>query len=122
MWRKAKLFNDEDMARQILNSQSPSMAKQLGRRVKNFNESKWDINKEEIIYSGCLAKYTQNPELKKKILETGNNNLVEASPYDKVWGIGLNERLAKTTPQNQWPGQNLLGICLMKVRHTIKEV
>jgi ribA/ribD-fused uncharacterized protein len=75
-----------------------------------------DSNREHIVYAGCRLKFSQNPELKEFLLSTSDMLLVEASPYDNIWGIGLNERDAFSIPPSQWPGQNLLGKCLMGVR------
>ena len=86
--------------------------------VKNFNEGVWNTHKYKIMYSGVYAKFTQNPELKIRLLATGEKFLVEASPYDKIWGIGYNKSDALPNINN-W-GQNLLGQILMEVRTNIK--
>jgi ribA/ribD-fused uncharacterized protein len=120
MYKKALLFKDNEKAKEILDCKNdPAKAKKKGREVKNFNNKIWDINAQQIVYEGLLLKFGQNESLKKHLLSTGNRLLVEASPYDKIWGIGLRANVAKTTPQKQWPGKNWLGLCLMKVRETL---
>ena len=120
MWEKAVTFDDLDTAKKILNCNGPKQAKALGRLVKNFDQETWDQRKEDVMYKHCFEKFTQNEDLKKMILDTENRTLVEASPYDKVWGIGLFSTKAKQIPKEQWPGLNLLGKTLMKVRTIIK--
>ena len=103
-----------------MQAKTPKEAKSLGRKVKNFNEILWTENSCRIVYNGCLLKFSQNPELGQFLLSTGDKLIVEASPYDKIWGIGLSATKAKKIPQNEWPGTNLLGKCLMNVRNSLK--
>ena len=121
MYQKAVLFEDTVKASEILECSDPKTAKNLGRLVKNFNTDKWEDKACHIVYKGCLLKFSQNPELKKFLISTGKRMLVEASPYDKIWGIGLCETDAKIIPIEQWPGKNWLGKCLMKVRNKLCE-
>lgn len=116
MWRKAVLFQDTDIAEQILNINNPKKVKELGRQVKNFNQSIWDTNACDIVYEGLMLKFSQNKSHLITLLNTGNRYLVEASPYDKIWGIGLDEQTARTRYQHTWPGLNWLGKCLMRTR------
>ncbi len=95
--------------------------KDLGREVRHFKDSTWNKNKVNIYYEHCKAKFTQNQHLKEKLMETDNKTLVEASPNDKIWGIGLAEDVAKITDPSLWPGQNLLGQILTKIRDEFKE-
>ena len=98
---------------------SPKKIKELGRLVRNFDSRIWDEHKAEIVLQGNILKFSQNPELKDYLLSTGYKILVEASPYDKVWGVGLRkENSAICSPQN-WKGQNLLGFTLMEARDRI---
>ena len=120
MYQKAILFNDTENAQKIMNAKTPKEAKSLGRKVKNFDKSIWDENACKIVYDGCLLKFTQNVELGQFILSTDNKLIVEASPYDQIWGIGLSAANAKKIPQNEWPGTNWLGKCLMNVRNSLK--
>lgn len=100
---------------------SPKEAKTLGRSLKNFCPEIWDKYKLGVVYRGNLAKFTQHPKLKEYLLSTGNKILVEASPYDKVWGIGLGKNDPRVYDPNLWLGQNLLGFILMDVRETIRK-
>lgn len=120
MWMKAKLFGDNHIANKIVKSdQNPAMMKKLGQLVKNFDQQVWDNKKEELMYEANLQKFGQNEDLLEKLLKTKDAILVEASPYDKVWGIGLTAADAKKGGQELWKGENLLGKCLMKVRHNL---
>lgn len=120
MWSKAILFGDENTAELILNTNSPKAHQILGRQVKNFDLDKWNANARGIVFSGNYWKFMQNPDLLEILLKTGNTTLVEASPIDKIWGIGLDEETAKVTPSNQWKGTNWLGLTLTEVREYIK--
>ena len=121
MYKKAILFNDMVIAEEIIKNKSPKECKALGRKVKNFDSEKWDAVSQEIVYQGCLYKFQQNKELKSYLMKSGNRLIAEASPYDKVWGIGLNAYQARRIPMEEWPGKNLLGIVLMRVRDTLTE-
>lgn len=123
MWSKAKLFEDNESANKILEcttSQQKKM-KELGRGVKKFKEGVWKRNRVSIYKVHCYEKFTQNSHLKEKLLQTGNKTLVEASPNDAIWGIGINEKKAKVTPPNKWPGMNLLGIILTEIRDELEQ-
>lgn len=80
----------------------------------------WDKVKQGIVYLGTLLKFTQNPNLKEYLLNTGDKLIVEASPENPIWGIGLSEYEASKTPRTEWPGQNLLGIAIMEVRGDLR--
>lgn len=115
MAQKALLFNDMVIYNKIMKSKSPKTAKALGRKVKNFNEDMWKAHREDIVKQGNLYKFSQNPELKKILLATGDKQLVEASPYDRIWGIGFKKSNALKVDQSEW-GDNLLGKALVAVR------
>jgi ribA/ribD-fused uncharacterized protein len=102
-----------------MSTADPNKQRSLGRKVKNFDNSIWDKNKEKILYTALQAKFTQDIELKKKLLSTKNKTLVEASPFDRIYGIGLSETNPKALDKKTWRGQNLLGKTLMKVRKII---
>jgi ribA/ribD-fused uncharacterized protein len=119
MAMKAKVFKDETIMNKILEETSPIKIKKLGRLIKNFNEQIWDENKREIVFTGNYLKFNQNPELKEKLLETNGKQLAEASPYDKIWGIGISEKDARGG--KEWKGQNLLGKALMEVREILNK-
>lgn len=113
---KAKLFNDTEMLEEILQSQSPAEAKKLGRKVKGFTEKEWLANRYEIVKQGNLHKFSQDEELKNFLKNTQNRILVEASPYDNIWGIGLTKDAKNVENPETWRGLNLLGFALMEVR------
>lgn len=116
MYSKAILFNDHDAAKKILRTTSPREQKSLGRKVKNFNVQKWEAVARDIVYRGNYAKFTQDPTLLQLLINTAPSILVEASPYDKIWGIGLDEYQAVNMEPSQWPGKNWLGLTLTKLR------
>jgi ribA/ribD-fused uncharacterized protein len=116
MAQKALLFDDENSYQNILKCKSPYEAKTLGRAIKNFNNEIWKKHRFDIVKQGNLAKFNQNEDLKNFLLSTGNNVLVEASPYDRIWGIGLDKNNKKVLNPNEWKGLNLLGFVLMEVR------
>jgi ribA/ribD-fused uncharacterized protein len=120
MAEKARLFNDEDICRQILETNNPKKQKSLGRKVKDFNPQLWDKHKFSIVYLGNYAKFTQNVELKHTLLNTGSTTLVEASPLDKIWGIGLATDDIRASNRNEWKGENILGKVLDAVRARIQ--
>jgi ribA/ribD-fused uncharacterized protein len=123
MAAKARLFSDVDIERKILDSTDPSQAKALGRCVKNFSDSLWKEQCFEIVVKGNKEKFSQNRELKIFLLSTGNKILVEASPVDRIWGIGFAESAVEVNNPELWQGLNLLGFTLMKVRdELIQEV
>lgn len=113
MYHKAILFGDITIANEILKETNPFNIKKYGRRVRNWNYSKWNKYKFNIVYNACVAKFTQNIELMAILLES-DGIIAEASPYDKVWGIGFNIDDADNNKSN-W-GENLLGKILMKIR------
>ncbi|MDE6775961.1 MAG: NADAR family protein [Ruminococcus sp.] len=122
MSQKALLFGDEKINTEIMKSGHPNQFKALGRRISGFNEEIWNNNKTAIVIKGNYAKFSQNQELKEFLLNTGNRILVEASPYDKIWGIGMSANNSGIENPNCWNGENLLGFCLMEVRDMILEV
>ena len=119
MAEKSRLFHDDATLERILNSEDPAEAKALGRNIAGFNEHVWDQHKLQIVVRGNFMKFTQNEELGDYLYTTRNSMLVEASPYDKIWGIGLDPGKARKTPIEQWPGKNLLGIAIMIARDII---
>lgn len=119
---KAKLFNDMDVFRKIPEKVSPKDVKDLGRQIKNFDAAAWDAKKYEIVKQGNYLKFSQNEELKQFLLQTKSKVLVEASPVDPVWGIGLAEDDAKANDPAGWRGQNLLGFALMEVRDELNKI
>lgn len=120
MASKARLFKDDETLAQILETMDPKDAKALGRKVKNFNEVLWKKEARRLVAEGNTAKFGQNAELKEFLLGTGDSILVEASPYDRIWGIGLKEDDERAKYPASWQGQNLLGFALMDVRESLR--
>jgi ribA/ribD-fused uncharacterized protein len=120
MWCKAKQFGDEPSMRAILAATSPREQKALGRKVANYNDEVWKSVSRDLLYVGLLEKFRQNPELLGELLATDNDVIVEASPKDFLWGIGLASDHPDATRPDQWPGKNWLGEVLMRVRATLR--
>ena len=119
MHKKALLFNDMDTAHKILQETNPKKIKQLGRKVKSFDAKIWNENAQDVVYRGLLLKFSQNEWMKTYLLSTSNKRLVEASPSDKIWGIGMSQKHALNTSEMDWPGTNWLGKCLERVRDSL---
>ena len=120
MYRKAKLFGADKIAEQILKAQTPKQCKDLGRsRQIPFDEDVWYENR-EVIYKEVLLDKFSNPSLKKQILATEGKTLVEASPFDDIWGIKLSADHPHAEIPSKWKGLNLLGKVLMEVREELK--
>jgi ribA/ribD-fused uncharacterized protein len=116
MAEKARLFKDEDAVRRVLAAKKPDEAKFIGRYVQNYNDEQWAAVRFETVIRGNIAKFEQNPKLGDALMATGNKVLVEASPFDTIWGIGMGEEDPRSRDPRQWLGQNLLGFALMEVR------
>ena len=121
MSQKAILFGDAVTNTKILRANSPAECKKLGRQAGPYDKQRWEENKVRIVYEGCRAKFEQNPELRKKLLDTGDSIMAEASPHDKIWGIGMDAETAAKTYHDDWPGENLLGRILMTLRDEFRE-
>lgn len=115
MAEKARLFGDEKIRAEILRTSDPRKCKALGRKVKNFDKAVWDKRKENIVRNGNFEKFMQNSALRSFLLSTGDKVLVEASPTDRVLGIGLGKNNPDALDPQKWRGQNLLGFTLMAV-------
>ena len=113
MHQKALLFEDYETAELIMHSSDPKAIKGLGRQVKNFNQKVWDKNKYMIVKSGLKVRFLQDIEAQKELLKYKGKILVEASPYDRVWGIGYSKENALDNINN-W-GENLLGKILTEI-------
>ncbi|WP_090936153.1 NADAR family protein [Nonomuraea jiangxiensis] len=119
MAHKAWLFGDEECAGEILAAGHPGEAKKLGRVVRGFDEAVWQARRFDIVVRGSLAKFGQHAELAEFLLGTSNRVLVEASPVDRVWGIGLAADDERAASPVTWRGLNLLGFALMAARDTL---
>lgn len=116
MAEKARLFEDYECLDHILAAHSPAEAKKWGRKVRNFDEVSWTTHRYEVVKQGNLHKFSQSEDLKYFLLQTNNRILVEASPHDKIWGIGLTVNSTGVSHPQNWRGLNLLGFALMEVR------
>ncbi len=116
MHHKALLFEDHEVAEQILVAPNPDKAKKLGRKVRRFNQHVWEGQRLQIVTEASVAKFSADPELFSYLLGTGERVLVEASPQDKIWGIGMDEKEAEGLHPRAWRGHNLLGFALMIAR------
>lgn len=120
MCQKALVMGDDDAYARVLASQGPDEAKKVGREVRNWDQAKWDAAKFEAVVVGNVAKFGQVPEMREFLLGTGDMVLVEASPHDRVWGIGLRREDKEAKDPNKWRGENLLGFALMEARDRIR--
>ena len=116
MYKKALLFGDEEIAQLILDASHPREMQVLGRKVRGFDPDTWSANATTIVYQGNMYKFDRNVALLEKLMETRGTILVEASPYDKVWGIGLAENDDRCLTQETWQGVNWLGYTLTNLR------
>ena len=116
MAEKARLFNDETTRQAILRAAHPDVAKRLGRQIRSFDEAAWNAERFAIVVRGNAAKFGQHPALRDYLRATGSRVLVEASPVDAIWGIGLAQDHPQAANPAIWRGLNLLGFALMEVR------
>lgn len=119
MAMKADYFGDDTAKAKIMATSDPSEQKAIGRTVKNFDREAWDAVSRGFVYKANMAKFSLD-FLKSQLLATGDRELVEASPYDRIWGIGLAVDDPKALDKSQWRGTNWLGETLMKVREDLK--
>ncbi len=121
MYQKALLFNDMDIAEQILKTSNVGKIKALGRSVKNYEDITWNGMRQVVVYQGLLEKFRQNDELGKRLLATQSAILAECAVQDKIWGIGLSMKDERRFDLKEWQGQNLLGFSLMYVRAVLEQ-
>lgn len=121
MHQKAVLMDDEESAKLILALNEPEEIKRIGRHIKNFNQELWEIYCLDVVEKGNMAKFSQNEKLRDELFSTYPKTLVEASPIDRIWGIGLSEKDKRAWNKETWRGQNLLGQILTKVRDKLME-
>lgn len=120
MHLKAIHFKDSETAEQILATTNPRKQKELGRGVKNYVDTEWNDVRYKYALEFLYAKFTQNEDLMQSLLATCDSILVEASPVDTVWGIGLAEDNLDILDESKWRGTNLLGKALTEVKQRIK--
>ena len=116
---KARLFGDETALTAILRCENPAQAKDVGRTILNFDPVVWDNEKYDLVKTGNYHKFAQNPDLGAFLKNTGGRILVEASPVDRIWGIGLAKNDPDIENPLKWKGENLLGFALMEGRETV---
>nr|WP_309958070.1 NADAR family protein [Variovorax sp. 3319] len=119
---KARLFDDAATCERILAARTPGEAKKLGREIRSFDEAVWSGARFDLVTRGNVAKFTQNPALGAFLLGTGDKVLVEASPLDTIWGIGLAAMDPVARDPREWQGLNLLGYALMAARDELRRV
>lgn len=120
MYNKAVVFGDIESAKKILSIDDVAKIKALGRLVKNYNENHWNGVRQIIVYEGLYAKFSQNEELKRQLLGTGDAILAECAMHDTIWGIGLSMYSPDRFDCSKWKGQSLLGYAIMLVREKLK--
>lgn len=122
MWKKAIFFNDVETANKILEVEHPRDAKKLGRQVKGFNEEEWALVSFHIMYDGVYAKFSQNEDLKRALLNENftGKHFVEGSPVDNIWGVGVSYEDPRVDDENNWTGKNWLGKILDIVRCRVR--
>ncbi|MFI5833478.1 NADAR family protein [Micromonospora sp. NPDC051300] len=116
MWHKATLFDDHAIAERVLGASHPHRAKALGRQVRGFDEAVWAARRWDVVVAGSVAKFGQHEPLRRFLLGTGDRVLVEASPTDRLWGIGLTADDPRAADPATWLGENLLGFALTEAR------
>ncbi|WP_328343909.1 NADAR family protein [Streptomyces violaceus] len=117
---KARLFGDAAAERAVLAAGHPAEAKKAGRLVRGFDEAIWERERFRIVVDGSVHKFAAHPELREFLLNTGERVLVEASPVDRVWGIGLAADDEAASDPERWRGPNLLGFALMAARERLR--
>ncbi|MEU2158585.1 NADAR family protein [Streptomyces sp. NPDC019396] len=117
---KARLFGDTEAERQALEAPNPALAKKAGRQVRGYSEEIWERERFAIVVAGSVHKFSQDPRLRSYLLTTGDRVLVEASPMDRIWGIGLAADDERVHDPARWRGRNLLGFALMEARERLR--
>jgi ribA/ribD-fused uncharacterized protein len=119
---KARLFGDAEAEREAVAASSPAAAKKVGRQVRDFDDSVWVRERFALVVEGSVHKFGQDPALRAYLLSTGERVLVEASPLDRIWGIGLARDDPRTADPGTWLGLNLLGFALMEARERLRAI
>lgn len=119
MHEKARLMGDIAIIPKIMSATHPRDMKKFGRQVQNWDESLWRANRKNIMFQICFNRMDQNKDARAHLIATGNRTIVEASPYDKIWGIGLGEFSPGVEDPKNWKGLNLLGEAFMEVRESL---
>lgn len=119
MASKARLFGDPEAERKAVAASSPAQAKKAGRLVRGFDDARWERERFGIVVEGSLHKFAAHADLRAFLLGTGRRVLVEASPVDRIWGIGLAADDERAMDPARWRGPNLLGFALMAARERL---
>ena len=122
MAQKALCFQDADSYNRIMQTQDPSKQKAIGREIPGYSDAEWHKIARLVVYRGNLAKFSQNDTLFNELLSSGEKVIVEASPYDKIWGIGLGENDPDAFYRSRWRGTNWLGEAIMQVRSDLRSM
>lgn len=122
MYRKAKMFHADETAQKILQETNPAVIKRLGGPdgIPEYNEYTWNRCRQAVMREGLFEKFSQNQDLGKELLDTGDDVLAECSPTDRIWGIGLSLDDPRALSMETWRGRNLLGYTLMQVRDMLR--
>lgn len=120
MYQKAIFFNDFDTVARIMMEPNPKKQKDYGRLVRNYDEKEWNEVRQKVVENGNILKFSQNQELYDCLMLTKDRIIVEASPFDIIWGVGLGEDDPLILDEKNWRGQNLLGKALMNVREELR--
>ncbi|MDQ1048940.1 ribA/ribD-fused uncharacterized protein [Streptomyces sp. V4I2] len=120
MASKARLFGDPEAERAAVEARSPAQAKKAGRLVRGFDDAVWERERYGIVVEGSVHKFAAHADLREFLLGTGNRVLVEASPLDRIWGIGLAADDERAGNPELWRGPNLLGFALMEARGRLR--
>src|SRR4051812_9119459 len=119
MYFKALLFGDHEAAARVLAADTPAEQQAVGRTVRGFDEATWSLFREGVVFAGNYARFSQNADQRELLLATRGTTLVEASPHDRIWGIGLAADDPRAKDRTQWRGLNLLGDALTRVREVL---
>ncbi|MBQ9394461.1 MAG: NADAR family protein [Proteobacteria bacterium] len=122
MYWKCMIFGDESSAKAVLGTEDVAMQRSIGRKASGYIDSVWAGMRQIVVFRGLMAKFSQNEELKKKLLDTGDAYLVECSESDKIWSCGVRLNDDKRFDATNWTGNNILGFALMEVRNAIKRM
>ncbi|WP_237694098.1 NADAR family protein [Streptomyces sp. SID2888] len=120
MASKARLFGDTEAQDEVLRAAHPALAKKAGRLVRGFDEGAWERERFAIVVEGSVHKFAAHAAPRAFLLGTGDRVLVEASPVDRVWGIGLAADDERAAEPESWRGSNLLGFALMEARERLR--
>jgi ribA/ribD-fused uncharacterized protein len=119
MFSKAKLFDDERSAAAVMATTDAAQQKAIGRKVEGFDQAVWEARREGIVFVGCREKFAQNRAIRSVLIASSPTVLVEASPWDRIWGVGLKADDPRIADPSKWRGLNLLGTTLMRVRDVL---